>query len=86
MTGGKVLSSSATPWETNEKFPFRTAEGEKIAYCDFPPAEMTKRDIENTIGDFVRAASMAMEIGFDGVEINGGNGNCKSRQSHLRLL
>lgn len=84
MTGGEVVSASATPWETDEKFPFRTAEGEKIAYRGFPPTEMTERHIKNTIADFVKAARTAMEVGFDGVEINGGNGNCESRFKRLK--
>lgn len=76
MTGCEVVSASATPWETDEKFPFRTADTkEKIAYRDFPPVAMTESHISKTTNDFVKAAEAAMRIGFDGIEINGGNGN-----------
>lgn len=79
MTGCDVVSASAIPWETDEKFPFRTSTGEKIAYKDFPPVEMSEAQIATTIGDFVKAAKTALAVGFDGVEINGGNGNRKLR-------
>lgn len=36
---------------------------------------MTEEEIENTTTSFVEAAKTAMRIGFDGIEINGGNGN-----------
>lgn len=38
------------------------------------PREMTAVDIERTIGDFVRCASLAREAGYDGVEIMGSEG------------
>lgn len=80
MTGCPVVSASATAWETDETFPFRTADTkEKIKYRDYPPTQMTTENIESTTKDFVRAAKAAIEIGFDGVEINGGNGNRKER-------
>lgn len=76
MTGCPVVSASATAWETDETYPFRTADTkEKIRYKDFPPVEMTEENMARTVEDFVRAARMAMEAGFDGIEINGGNGN-----------
>lgn len=86
MTGCPVVSASATPWETDETFPFRTPDTkEKIRYQDFPPVEMTDEQIAKTTDDFVKAAKAAIEIGFDGVEINGGNGNRKPTR-RLRLL
>jgi 2,4-dienoyl-CoA reductase-like NADH-dependent reductase (Old Yellow Enzyme family) len=78
MTGQEVVSASATAWETDEKFPYRTPDGEKIAYRDFPPTAMTETHMANTIADFVKAARLALDVGFDGVEINGGNGNRES--------
>lgn len=75
FTGQEVVSASATPWETDDKFPFRTPEGEKVAYRDYPPVAMTEAHFAKTTADFVRAAEAAVEAGFDGVEINGGNGN-----------
>ena len=78
MTGCPVVSASATAWETDETFPFRTRDTkEKIKYKDFPPVAMTEEQVAQTIEDFVRAARLAMDVGFDGVEINGGNGNCE---------
>lgn len=41
--------------------------------CPLPRA-MTATDISQAIDEFRRAASRAMEAGFDGVEIHGGNG------------
>jgi 2,4-dienoyl-CoA reductase-like NADH-dependent reductase (Old Yellow Enzyme family) len=41
---------------------------------DYPPIELTIPHIQKTIADHVAAAKMAMECGFDGVEIHGGNG------------
>jgi N-ethylmaleimide reductase len=38
------------------------------------PREMTKKDIENVIEEFVQGAKNAIEAGFDGVEIHGANG------------
>ncbi|MFA0438995.1 alkene reductase [Vibrio sp. 10N.286.49.C2] len=38
------------------------------------PREMTQADIDRVIGDFANAAKRAVEAGFDGVEIHGGNG------------
>lgn len=77
MSGLPTVSASATPWDDDEKYPFRTPfTKEKIAYRDFPPEEMSIHDIEKTISDYVAAAELAIEIGFDGVEVNGGNGNC----------
>ena len=42
---------------------------------DFPtPKEMTKEDLLHTKTEYVMAAKMAMEAGFDGVELHGANG------------
>ncbi|MEW1720647.1 alkene reductase [Streptomyces sp. NPDC093109] len=38
------------------------------------PRAMTDGELDATIEDFARAAAMAMEAGFDGVEVHGGNG------------
>jgi 2,4-dienoyl-CoA reductase (NADPH2) len=38
------------------------------------PREMTPEEIEQTIGDFARAAALAREAGYDGVEIMGSEG------------
>jgi len=38
------------------------------------PLEMSIDDIQNTIGEFVNSAKLAVEAGFDGVELHGANG------------
>jgi 2,4-dienoyl-CoA reductase (NADPH2) len=38
------------------------------------PREMTPREIDETIGDFARAAALAREAGYDGVEVMGSEG------------
>lgn len=84
MTGCPVVSASATPWDTEETFPFRTADTkEKIKYKHFPPVEMTEEHMARTTLCFVEAAKAAIQVGFDGVEINGGNGNREYPQNML---
>ncbi|TID13700.1 nadh:flavin oxidoreductase nadh oxidase [Venturia nashicola] len=86
MSGLPTVSASATPWEDDEKYPFRTPfTKEKIAYRDFPPKEMSIQDIKRTIADYVAAATLAMEIGFDGIEVNGGNGNLPDQFLHSNI-
>lgn len=76
LTGTPTLSASATPWDDPEETyaipPPHSRTPVKLA--DFPPVEMTVEKIQQTIGDYCRAAKMAMECGFDGVELHGGNG------------
>ncbi|MEI6809541.1 MAG: alkene reductase [bacterium] len=38
------------------------------------PREMTEADVQSTIGEFVRSAGLAVEAGFDGVELHAANG------------
>ena len=38
------------------------------------PQEMSYDDIQNTIGEFINSAKLAIEAGFDGVELHGANG------------
>lgn len=45
-----------------------------VAYRDHPPVAMDVAHIQRTVADYVRAACMAMDSGFDGVEIHAGNG------------
>ena len=40
----------------------------------FTPSPLSGRDIERTIDDFVRAAALAEEAGYDGVEVMGSEG------------
>ncbi|MFC7465478.1 alkene reductase [Brachybacterium sp. GCM10030252] len=48
-----------------------TSEGKKNLAA---PRELSEEEIEQTIGDFVRAARHAVDAGFDGVELHGANG------------
>lgn len=76
MTGSPILSASATPWDDPEECfmypPPHTTQS--VRYSDFPPQEMSIEQIKKTIQDYVRTAKWAMECGFDGVEVHGGNG------------
>lgn len=76
LTGTPTLAPSATKWDDpNETFsypPPHTSEPVKLA--DYPPVEMTVDKIKQTVADYRRAAQLAMECGFDGVEVHGGNG------------
>ncbi|KAF2706223.1 FMN-linked oxidoreductase [Pleomassaria siparia CBS 279.74] len=47
---------------------------ELVKYGDYPPIELSKDHIERTIADYCKAALMAIEAGFDGIEVHGGNG------------
>ena len=38
------------------------------------PEEMTEADIQTTIAEYVRSAALAIDAGFDGVELHGANG------------
>lgn len=40
----------------------------------FPPHQLTSAEIEQTIADFARCASLAQQAGYDGVEIMGSEG------------
>lgn len=75
MTGSPTVSSSASPWDSDDMFsyppPFTT---EKVKYKDFPPTELSVYHIPRTIGDDVNMAKLAMSCGFDGVEVHGANG------------
>ncbi|KAK5708201.1 hypothetical protein LTR97_000741 [Elasticomyces elasticus] len=57
--GSQLMSSSAVPL---------SGDGMPI------PVAMSEADISSTIEDYAKAASNAIEAGFDGVEIHGGNG------------
>ncbi|KAF6824770.1 NADH:flavin oxidoreductase NADH oxidase [Colletotrichum musicola] len=86
MTGSPTLSASSTPWDDDETYPFRVPfTKEKVAYRDHPPRGMSQVDIDRTIGDFVRAAKAAIDAGFDGVEINGGDGNLLDQFLHSNI-
>ena len=59
--------------------PSAVPSGEQMVSFEGPldrpiPREMTTEDITNTITEFAQAARNAIEAGFDGVEVHGGNG------------
>lgn len=66
--GARVLAPSAvaTP---DEMF----TEERGLLPCPVPDA-MTEEDIERTMGEYEHAARLAIEAGFDGVELHGANG------------
>ncbi|KAI1390252.1 FMN-linked oxidoreductase [Hypoxylon trugodes] len=76
MTGTPILAPSSVPWEDpNEYFkhpPHHTTT--RVKFADYPPSEMTIAQIKSTIQDYCKAAKLAIDTGFDGVEIHGANG------------
>ncbi|KAF5599693.1 OYE2-NADPH dehydrogenase (old yellow enzyme) isoform 1 [Fusarium pseudoanthophilum] len=76
LTGTPILAPSATPWDDpNETFPYPPPHSTApVKIADHPPLEMTVDKIKSTISDYVNAAKNAIEAGFDGVEVHGGNG------------
>src|SRR4051812_16458236 len=39
-----------------------------------PPRAMTERDIDEAIAEYARSARLAVQAGFDGIELHGANG------------
>lgn len=76
LTGTPTLCPSATRWDDpDEVFAYPPPHAsDRVKLADHPPAEMTVDKIQQTIGDYARAARLAMDAGFDGVEVHGGNG------------
>lgn len=76
MTGTPIVSPSGLPWDDpNEVFAYPPPHTAKqVRYVDNPPIELTVEHIKKTIQDYVRTAQWAIECGFDGVEVHGGNG------------
>lgn len=83
FTGHPAVCPSATPFEGDHKSRYAPPDddsgspghGETIKMSDFPPKEMTHKDIKRTIQAYVDAARRAVfECGFDGIEVHGGNG------------
>ena len=75
-TGCPTISASATPYSTDEMYPYPPpGTSSQVKYKDFPPEELSIEGIKKQIADYVRAAKAAVEeCGFDGVELHGGNG------------
>ncbi|KAF5020605.1 hypothetical protein F66182_7354 [Fusarium sp. NRRL 66182] len=76
LTGTPIVSASATPWDdADETYPYPPPHSSTpVRLADFPPIELTVDHIKKTIRDYTDAAKRAMEVGFDGVEVHGGNG------------
>ncbi|MEE1940149.1 alkene reductase [Streptomyces sp. TRM 70361] len=79
MHSGRVGHPSLYPDGALPVAPSPIASGERMytpqGMLDHPvPREMTLDDIAATVEDFVSAARLAVEAGFDGVELHGANG------------
>lgn len=65
--GGKSLTPAQGAWQTIAP--------SAIAFGDYaPPRAMTAAEIETTIEDFRKGAKLALEAGFDVVEVHGAHG------------
>lgn len=67
-SGGRLLAPSAMAWEGK-----MWVDGQGQLAIP-PPEAMTAEDIEQALGEFVHSADLAIEAGFDGVELHGANG------------
>lgn len=76
MTGSSAVSASASVWDSPTECYSHPPVGAtaQVPYSAHPPIELTVDHIKRTIGDYRNAARAAMEAGFDGVEVHGGNG------------
>ncbi|GLI75378.1 hypothetical protein PoHVEF18_003632 [Penicillium ochrochloron] len=76
MTGSPAVCPSASVWDSPTECYSHPPVGstEQVPYANHPPIELSVAHIKRTIQDYCAAAKTAMEIGFDGVEIHGGNG------------
>ena len=76
FTGMPSVAPSPIPLEGPDAITRRTPPGYSgpVRYADYPPVELSKDHISQTISDYCSAARMAIEAGFDGVEVHGGNG------------
>lgn len=62
-----ALAPDAQVWVVNER-----GEGQMV---DCPqPRTLSRKDIQNIVADYRQAALNAVQAGFDGVEVHGGNG------------
>jgi N-ethylmaleimide reductase len=68
--GGRVLAPTAM--ELPDQKMWVDALGAQVPLT--PAAEMTEADTENAIGEYVKSAKLAIQAGFDGVELHGANG------------
>jgi N-ethylmaleimide reductase len=66
--GGRVVGPSALPWESTIYVDGKGPQAVPTAVA------MTADDIERAIEEHARSAELAIEAGFDGVELHGANG------------
>ncbi|MGI5219321.1 alkene reductase [Nocardia sp. CA-290969] len=76
---GRIAHPSLYPNGELPIAPSAVASGEQMISFEGPldhptPREMTAEDITSVVQEFVQAARNAVEAGFDGVEVHGGNG------------
>jgi 2,4-dienoyl-CoA reductase-like NADH-dependent reductase (Old Yellow Enzyme family) len=76
ITGLPSIAPSAVLWDDpTEEYPYKPPGSEtRVRYRDHPPAAMSVDDIHTTIQEYCEAARHAIECGFDGIEVHGGNG------------
>ncbi|KAK0763714.1 hypothetical protein N5P37_003097 [Trichoderma harzianum] len=76
LTGTPIVAPSSIPWDDpNECFMYPAPHSTTpVRYSEQLPLELTVEHIHKTIRDYCSAAKTAMELGFDGVELHGGNG------------
>ncbi|KAH7135367.1 hypothetical protein B0J11DRAFT_158012 [Dendryphion nanum] len=76
FTGTPAVAPSAVSWDDPEEFTKRAPPGcsGPVRIADYVPIELSKEHIKRTISDYCKAAQMAIEAGFDGIEVHGGNG------------
>ncbi|KAL5339947.1 hypothetical protein BJX70DRAFT_362345 [Aspergillus crustosus] len=76
MTGSPAVSASATVWDSPTEVYSHPPVGatKQVTYSEHPPIELTVEHIKQTINDYRLAARAALDAGFDGVELHGGNG------------
>lgn len=67
-----IAPSALAPVETQVWIADEQGNGNMVDCVE--PRAMTQADINRVVGDFANAAKRAIESGFDGVEIHGGNG------------
>ncbi len=67
-----IAPSALQPFDTKVWIADENSQG-RMVECGKPRA-MTQADIDRVVADFGHAAKCALEAGFDGVEIHGGNG------------
>ncbi len=67
-----IAPSALSPVETKVWIADEQGNGNMVDCVQ--PREMTLTDIKRVVNDFAYAAKRAIEAGFDGIEIHGGNG------------